>query len=50
MVRLLRILSANGLDHATRSLPQSGPVVLEILRKALPTLSLERLPLIAVVK
>ncbi len=45
-VGLLRTASANGLDHATRSLSQSGPVVLEILHKALPT---ERLPLMAVV-
>ncbi len=46
-VGLIRTVSANGLDHATRSLPQSGPVVLEILRKALPMLLLERLPLMA---
>ncbi len=49
VVGFCRMTSVNGLDHVKRSLLQSGPVVSDMLRKALPTLSLERLPLMAVV-
>ncbi len=48
-VGLLRMASANGLDQVKRSLLQSEPVVLEMLHKASPTLSSDRLPLMAVV-
>ncbi len=48
-VGLLRTACANGLDHAMRSLPQSGPIILEILRKASLMLLSERLPLMAMV-
>ncbi len=49
MVGLLRTVSANGLNYVVMSIPQSGPIVLEMLRKVSPTLLSERLPLMAVV-